>query len=138
MSWLGHPLLVRTCRIVIGAIFAWSALAKIADPAAFAGQVHNFRLVPVALENLVALTLPWIELVAAMALVLNVRARAGSVLVFAMLGVFTLAVLLALFRGLDIECGCFGTGDGSRVGLVKVLENLGMLAIAAVGCLRAR
>ena len=138
MRWLAHPGLVRLCQIVIGVIFAWAALAKIGDAQGFAAQVHNFRIVPVALENLVAVTLPWIELVAAMALVLNIRARSGALLVLAMLAAFTVAIVVALARGLDIECGCFGTADASRVGFVKVLENMAMLAVACVSSLRPR
>ena len=53
-------------------------------------------------------------------------------------GLSTLAVLAALLRGLDIECGCFGTADASRVGVVKVLENFGMLALAVLASLRPR
>jgi len=138
MQRLTHPMLVRLCQIVIGVIFAWAALAKIGDAQGFAAQVHNFRIMPVAFENIVAVTLPWIELVAAMALVLNIRARSGALLVFAMLAAFTVAIVVALLRGLDIECGCFGTADASRVGFVKVLENMAMLAVAGVGSLRPR
>ena len=138
MQRLAHPALVRLCQIVIGVLFAWAALAKIGDAQGFAAQVHNFRMMPVAFENIVAVTLPWIELVAAMALVLNIRARSGALLVFAMLAVFTAAIVVALLRGLDIECGCFGTADASRVGFVKVLENMAMLAVAGVGSLRPR
>ena len=129
---------VGTARVVLGLLFAWAALAKIGDGRAFAEQVHNFRLLPVALENLAAMTLPWIELVAAMALVLGVRARAGAVIATAMLTVFTAAVLSALYRGLDIGCGCFGTSDLTRVGWAKVGQNLAMLALGALGSLRAR
>jgi uncharacterized membrane protein YphA (DoxX/SURF4 family) len=138
MQRLAHPALVRLCQIVIGLLFAWAALAKIGDAQGFAAQVHNFRLLPVALENIVAVTLPWIELVAAMALVLNIRARSGAMLVFVMLAVFTVAIVAALVRGLDFECGCFGTADASRVGFVKVLENVAMLAVAGVSSLRPR
>lgn len=138
MQRLAHPALVRLCQIVIGVIFAWAALAKIGDAQAFATQLHNFRIVPVAFENVVAVTLPWIELVAAMALVLNIRARSGALLVCVMLAAFTMAIIVALLRGLDIECGCFGTADASRVGFVKVLENAAMLAVAGVSSLRPR
>lgn len=137
-SLLRDRRVVRACQIATGVIFAWAGLAKIGDVQGFAGQVHNFRLVPIALENLMAMTLPWIEVVAALALVLGVRARAGAVLSASLLAVFTLAVIAALARGLDIECGCFGTSDASRVGALKVVENLGMLALAAVGSLRPR
>ena len=134
----GRSPVVVAARITPIVILAWAGLAKIGDPRAFADQVHNFRLLPVALENLAAMTLPWIELVAALALILGIRARAGAMLATALLAVFTAAVLSALWRDLDIECGCFGTHDASRVGWVKVGQNLAMLAVAALGSLRRR
>jgi uncharacterized membrane protein YphA (DoxX/SURF4 family) len=138
MTWLHHPRLIRGCQIVIGVLFVWSALAKLGDLGSFATEVHNFRIVPVATENLLALTLPWIELIAALALILNVRARAGAAVITALLGVFTLGVVAAVVRGLDIECGCFGTSHASRVGLRKILENVGMLVVAWAATRRPR
>jgi uncharacterized membrane protein YphA (DoxX/SURF4 family) len=137
-AWLAHPWTVRACQLAIGVLFAWAALAKLGDLRGFASQVHNFRIVPLAAENLLALSLPWIELLAALSLVLGLRPRSGALVATGLLGVFTLAILAALARGLDIECGCFGTADASRVGLAKVLQNAGMLALAAVGSLRPR
>jgi hypothetical protein len=93
-------------------------------------------MVPIATENLLAMTLPWIELVAGIALIVGIRVNDGARLTLVMMALFTAAVLLAVIRGLDIECGCFGTSDASRVGLVKLLQNFGMLALAAVACLR--
>ena len=133
---LRHPLLVRAAQVVTGVLFGWAALAKIGDLGAFALQVHNFRLLPIAAENLVAMTLPWIELTAAMALVLGVRPRAGAWVSGVLLAVFTVGVALAMARGLDFECGCFGKASSTRVGWGKLVENLGMLALAAVATLR--
>jgi uncharacterized membrane protein YphA (DoxX/SURF4 family) len=133
--WLTHPATVRACQVILGIVFAWAALAKIGDPRAFAADVHNFRLVPVALENLVAVTLPWVELVAAMALVLGVRARSGAVVSLLLMALFTVAVAAAVARGLDVECGCFGTADGSAVGARKLLENVALLVLAAIASL---
>jgi uncharacterized membrane protein YphA (DoxX/SURF4 family) len=123
---------IRLMQVVIGILFGVAALAKLADLPAFATQVHNFRVLPVALENLVAMLLPWVELVAALSLVLGIRARSGAVVTVALLAVFTLGVTQAVARGLDFECGCFGTGDGTRVGAMKILQNLAMLAVALV------
>ena len=117
---------------------AWAGMAKIGDLRSFAMQLHNFRILPVPVENMFAMTVPWIELLAALALIFGVRARAGALMVTALLSVFTVAVLMAMVQGLDIECGCFGTADGTRVGLIKVLQNLGMLVLGLVGSLRAR
>ena len=129
---------VLAARIGTGLVLAFAGLAKIGDPQAFAAQVHNFRILPVALENVAAMTLPWIELVAALALFLGVRSRAAAVLATALLAVFTAAVLAAIYRDIDIECGCFGTADSTRVGWAKVAENVAMLALAGVASLRAR
>jgi uncharacterized membrane protein YphA (DoxX/SURF4 family) len=129
---------VRIAQIVVGVLFVWAALAKLGNLAGFALQVHNFRVVPVALENLIAMTVPWIELVAGLALVTGIRRRAAAVVASTLLAVFTIAVLAALARGLDIECGCFGTSDASRVGVAKVLQNLAMLAAAIVAAAPGR
>ena len=137
-DWLRNGRVVRLCQIAIGVTFAVAGLAKLGDLRVFADQIHNFRLIPVFAENLLAFSLPWIEVVAALALVLNIRARAGAVVVTGLMGIFTLAVVAALLRGLDIECGCFGTADASQVGLIKVAQNLGMLIVAAVGTIRPR
>ena len=129
---------IRVSQILIGALFCVAALAKLGDLPAFAEQIHNFRLLPWGLENLSAILLPWIELVAGLALVLGVRPRSGGAVASALMAAFTLAVLIAMARGLDIECGCFGTGDATRVGLLKVLENSAMLALALLASLRPR
>jgi hypothetical protein len=78
------------------------------------------------------------ELIAGLSLLINVRARAGAVVAVSVMAVVTIAVLLALARGLNIECGCFGTAGAGRIGMLKLLENLGILAIAMVGVLAPR
>jgi uncharacterized membrane protein YphA (DoxX/SURF4 family) len=138
MGWLRHPLTIRICRIAIGLIFAAAALAKLGDLGAFAAQVHNFRIVPIATENLIALTLPWVELVAALALILDIRSRAAAVLVTALLAAFTLGVIAAVARGLSFECGCFGKAGAAGVGLAKIAQNSALLLVAAVATLRRR
>jgi hypothetical protein len=84
------------------------------------------------------MSLPWIELVTALALVLGIRARAGAFVASGLMLVFTLAVLAAVARGLDFECGCFGTSDASRVGLRKLVENVVLLAVSVVAALEPR
>jgi uncharacterized membrane protein YphA (DoxX/SURF4 family) len=136
-QWLTHPVTVRLAQLAIGALFIVAALAKLGDLPAFAEQIHNFRSLPLAAENLVATTLPWIELVAGLALVFGIRPRSGAWVVGGLTAVFTVAVIVAWVRGLDIECGCFGTADSTRVGLEKLLQNSGMLVLAVVAGLRA-
>jgi uncharacterized membrane protein YphA (DoxX/SURF4 family) len=137
-DFLTHRYTVRTSQVAIGALFLVAALAKLGDLHALATQIHNFRLLPLAVQNLAAMTLPWVEMLAGLSLVLGVRPRSGAIVVSTLLTVFTVAVLIAMAKGLDIECGCFGTADATRVGVVKILQNLGMLGLGLVGSLRAR
>ncbi len=123
---------VRAGQLAIGLIFVTASLSKIGDLSAFAQQVHNFRVAPVWSENLIAMTLPWIELVAALSLILGVRPRSGAAVVTVLMAGFTAGVVLAMARGLDFECGCFGTADHTRVGAIKLAENLLMLGTSLV------
>jgi putative oxidoreductase len=135
MRLLRHPGVVLVAQFGIAVVFLAAALGKIGDPGAFAKQIHYFRLLPIGLENLLAITLPWVELMAALALLLRYRPRAGAVICAALMGVFLFAVGAAVARGLDIECGCFGTSDASRVGTAKLIENTALLALALIASL---
>jgi uncharacterized membrane protein YphA (DoxX/SURF4 family) len=132
MGFLRHPAVVLVCQLVIAIVFLAAALGKIGETAAFARQIHYFRLLPFGLENLLAITLPWIELLAALAILLRVDPRAGAVVATGLMVLFVAVVAIAVARHLDIECGCFGTADGSRVGIAKLIENIVLLGVARV------
>jgi uncharacterized membrane protein YphA (DoxX/SURF4 family) len=140
-AFLLHPTVRRAAQILAGVIFIASALPKIADLAAFAGSVHNFHLepvVPIAATNLLAITIPWVELLAGLALVTGVRPRAGAVVYTVMLAGFTLGVIAAMARGLSFDCGCFGKSGAATIGIQKLAENIAMLAIGVVGAIERR
>lgn len=138
MRFLASVPVRRGAQVLLGLLFVYAALAKIVDVPAMAKEVHNFHLVPLWSENLVAMTVPWIELVAGLALVLGVAPRAGAWVTGALLVVFTVGVVAAMARGLSFECGCFGTANATRIGWAKLAENLGMLALAGIGSLKPR
>ncbi|OGF14681.1 MAG: hypothetical protein A2W00_03990 [Candidatus Eisenbacteria bacterium RBG_16_71_46] len=138
LAFVSSPPGIRISRIAVGLVMLAAALAKIGGPASFAAQIRHFRMLPDGPENLLAITLPWIELLAGLALVAGVRARAAAWLSLGLMAVFTLAVGQALGRGLDIECGCFGTADASRVGTSKLLQNLAILVVAWIASQRSR
>jgi putative oxidoreductase len=128
----------RGAQILLGLLFVYAALAKISDVPAMAREVHNFHLVPLWSEHLIAMTVPWVELVAGLAMVLEISPRAGAWVCGALLIVFTVGVAAAMARGLSFECGCFGTASGMRVGWSKLGENAAMLVLAALGAQRPR
>ena len=129
---------VLLCQVAIALVFLLAAITKIGDAGTFARQIHNYRLVPFGLENLLAITLPWVELLMGLAILLRVQPRAGSAVGAGLMALFLVVVGAAVVRGLDIECGCFGTSDATHVGVAKLLENTAFLALAIVACRRPR
>lgn len=145
MSWIPafvfHPTARRAAQITAGLVFLAAALPKIGDLAGFAGSVHNFRLeplVPVAATNVLALTIPWVELIAGLALVCGVRPRAGAFVYTALLTLFTIGIVAALARGLSFECGCFGRAGAGAIGVKKLAENVALLAVGVVAAVERR
>ena len=129
---LTHPRLALLCRALLGGVFLWAGVTKALDPAAFGLEIARYRILPHEAINVVALTLPWLELVAAVALLLGLYARAAALLCGAMMVVFIAALGSALSRGLDISCGCFGAQPGAaRISGLTLARDLLWLAWAA-------
>ncbi len=118
-------------RIGLGALFVLTGVLKLGDPSAFAVEIHNYQLFP-SLAPVLAATLPAIELVLGAALLLGPRSwlRAGALATSALLVVFTVAVGSAVARGINISCGCFGSGS-SPVTLLTVARDVVLLAASA-------
>jgi putative oxidoreductase len=94
-------------RSILAVVFLAYGGSKIHLLDTLAQSIHNYRMVPVPLENIMAITLPWIELLAAAALLRRSTLPGGATAVGGMLVVFLVAIGSAIVRGLDINCGCF-------------------------------
>jgi uncharacterized membrane protein YphA (DoxX/SURF4 family) len=142
VSLLRRPALHWPVAIVLGAVFVYASLDKIAHPAEFARIVYHYRILGPSpsvgpwLPNLLAVTLPWIEIVAGVFLIAGLWRREAAGLVAVLLVAFIGAVSWALLHGIDLEnCGCFTvSGAGRRAGINLLLEDLAMLAGAMVLC----
>ena len=113
-------------RALISLFFLFAGISKILDPAAFSIAIEQYQLVGGTLSWIVALWLPWLECLAAVG-IWRRDWRLASVLVLAgMLVVFEVALLSAIIRGLDISCGCFGSGTESGT-LFSFIRNIFLL-----------
>jgi uncharacterized membrane protein YphA (DoxX/SURF4 family) len=133
-------------RLVLGGIFLASAVAKIwnvqhsdasgmqfsrvPDLAKFAQDVTNYHVPPRSLANLVAITLPWVELLAGGLLFCGIWKRASALVITVLMIVFLAAICWALAHGYDIRCGCFGTVDARKVGVMALAQDAVMLGMA--------
>jgi uncharacterized membrane protein YphA (DoxX/SURF4 family) len=125
-------ILTLILRIILGAIFIYAAIGKIADPSQFANDIAAYRLLPLYLVNIIALILPYLEILAGLGLVLGVWLDACIAIVLALIAIFIFAAGSAMLRGLNIECGCFTLSSNGKVGWDLITRDTVMLAAAVV------
>ncbi|MBI5215798.1 MAG: DoxX family membrane protein [Ignavibacteriae bacterium] len=116
-------------RTILGLVFVIASVDKIAMPELFASNVHAYGLVPFSLVNIFALIIPWVELLCGLYLLGGFRVRASAALLSVLNLVFIIAISSAIFRGLEINCGCFGAAKSSIVGWDRVVEDIGLLLL---------
>lgn len=117
-------------RLFIGGALIWASWYKIVEPASFAKSIWYYHLVPGQLINLMALVLPWMELLVGLGLILGIWYRGAALWSLALNLIFIAALSSAIVRGLNIDCGCFKTGGGSGTAAAwkSLYLNAGMLA----------
>ena len=120
---LSNKYLLLIFRIILGLIFIYSGILKIIDVQGFSDSIFNYKLLPDLIVNILAVLLPWIELTAGLLLTLGICVKENAFIINILLAVFIIAITINLLRGLDINCGCFGTENGTKIGFTKLIEN---------------
>lgn len=115
--------LLLTIRVILGLLFIFSALTKMTDLDYFVKSIENYKILPAESLNLFALIIPWMEIIIGIFLLIGLFVKESALLGSLMMVIFIAAIIIALARGLNIDCGCFGTIDGSKVGIQKLVED---------------
>ena len=123
-------------RLTVTAMFAFAGVAKIADPGTFQLALENYQLVSRPYTYGIALVLPFLEVVVAVALLTSRFRLAAWLLVVPISLGFLVFLGSASVRGLDISCGCFGSG-AQGIGLPDWLRAGGTFAVAVFAVLTA-
>ena len=126
-------MLVLICRIFLGFLFIYASLEKILQPEEFAKQVGYYKALPFGLENLLAILLPWTELIVGICLLAGLLVDGAALLSIIMNLVFILAISQAMIRGIDITCGCFKvSADSEKLGLHTIIRDIIFLIMSFV------
>ena len=129
-----HPaieFLSFAARMTLGIIFLVSGAEKLGDLNAFAQAISNYEIIPVVLSNLFATLIVWTEILVAVLLIAGAGIRGAAMMTGTLLITFIIAIVIAMARGLEIDCGCFAPGSGAepeQVGWPKVFEDIALLA----------
>jgi uncharacterized membrane protein YphA (DoxX/SURF4 family) len=101
-SWLE-----LAARWILGLTFLYASYNKILFPAEFAKIIYGYDLFPNVLINLIAIILPFLELVTALALIIGLYPRSAVAIINVLLVAFIVLLSINLIRGHEFDCGCF-------------------------------
>lgn len=120
-------------RISLGVVLIYAGAVKLGDPLAFADSIASFKIAPNRVVSLLALGIPPFEIICGFLLIIGLWRRVAALGALVALAVFTAALVIALARGLMIDCGCFGSGTASITQMrLDLLRDTLLVGIAAV------
>jgi len=123
-------MMARVTEIVLGAVFLISGSLKAWAPAQFYGTIEGYQMLSAVLALLLAYYLPYLEIVVGLGLVAGVKALESACIVSGLVVVFLLALTSAWSRGLDVECGCFGSASAAAGMWEPILRDVVLLSAA--------
>jgi uncharacterized membrane protein YphA (DoxX/SURF4 family) len=98
---------ILVLRLLLGGIFLWAGLSKVAEPMQTLATIYSYQIVvPDGLASAIAHTLPWLEILIGVALLLGLIMPFTLAATAAVLLAFTALTAQAWWRELPIDCGC--------------------------------
>lgn len=108
-------------RWSLGAVFCLAGFLKISDPIGFHADLLAYELpMPDVVSRLVAVVFPCLELICGVGLIIGFWRESVSLLALTMSSIFVLMLVQAMVRGLDLNCGCFGSARGHWFNLPSI------------------
>jgi putative oxidoreductase len=128
-------------RLVLGGVFLVAGATKIPDPGGLAASIRSYELsLPEWIVSLSAHALPYLEVMLGLYLLAGLFTKVFAWATTGLTALFLLALLQGALRGLEIDCGCFGSSAGETSSLwLAVARDVGLLllglhlALAPVG-----
>ena len=120
-------------RLGLAGIFLYAGALHAWDAPQFVRAIQHYDLLPPDATMLLGVYLPWVEILAGLALLLRRLPLGALAAMGGMLVVFLGALISAWARGLDISCGCFRTAESIQTHFpLLVARDLALLAAVAV------
>lgn len=138
--WIFNGNVIAVLRLVLAAVFIYAAFQKIGRPLAFADEIRMYRILDIGPPlYIMAITLPWIELLCGISLLTGLFMRGSALFLLVLNAVFLVAVTartigimgeegIEFFR-VYFDCGC---GFGEAHAWKKLMEDLAFMFFSAV------
>ncbi|NVM01716.1 MAG: DoxX family membrane protein [Candidatus Helarchaeota archaeon] len=120
-------------RLILGLTFILASIDKIGNPEKFLEIINNYNIVPKFISPIIAVVLPWSEFICGIFLIFGILTQSAAFMIILLLMVFIFGVSVNLYRGSDIECGCFNLlFESESIGLQTILRNVIFICFASI------
>ena len=116
-------------QLVVGAVFAMSALTKLQSPKRFVDGIEQYDILPRSLTPAAATVVLGAEMLIALSHLSGWQLQLGVSTCLALLATFVAVVSIVIKRGEVVECQCFGTAGGDETVSMRTLARLGLLMV---------
>jgi peroxiredoxin/uncharacterized membrane protein YphA (DoxX/SURF4 family) len=122
---------VLVLRLVLAVVFLTAGIGKLLDLAGSRRAMSDFGL-PGGAANIAGTLLPLAELATGVALIFVPTARWGAIAALVLLIAFIAGIGLAMARGEEPDCHCFGQIHSAPAGPLTLVRNAVLAALALV------
>jgi hypothetical protein len=121
------------CRITLALLFIFSFGSKLLALRDFTVAIGDFKLLPRRWSRTVALLFLGGEIATSVLVTIGGGLLpSGFLLATALLAVFSLALIMALWRKIDMSCNCFGRTE-RRISHYDVIRNVFLILCCLIG-----
>ncbi len=117
--------MIVVAAVILGAIFLAAGVSKIAAAPQWRSQSADLGV-----PALLAVTVPFMEIVIGALLVAQIARRQVALVAAALLMAFTVLLAVRLLQGRRPPCACFGAWTTKPIGWGDVARNLAFLILA--------
>lgn len=119
VPWVG-----TVARLLLGGTLVVAGALKAVDVTGAVASVRAYDLLPQGLATAMGYTLPFLEIAVGVLLVVGLFTRVAAAVGALLMVMFVVGIASAWARGLNIDCGCFGTGGTVAAGQTKYLQDI--------------
>lgn len=133
LGLLANSYATLVSRLILGVVFLISGVLKAIDRGGLASSIRTYELnLPEWFVTLSAYALPYLEILLGLYLLVGLFTKVSAWTTSTLVILFIAALTQGALRGLQIDCGCFGSeaGGGEPGSLwLDALRDIGFLAL---------
>jgi len=115
-----------------GIVMLLAAAPHLENSYYFLGSIYAYKLVEPGIGQMVAIVLPFLQLVIAVLLIGRVFIDAANFVAMILFGIFVGVQSFAYFGGFDISCGCFGPQNSAPISWSSLSLVYGLLTLSLI------